>query len=178
MKLNVGDSMPEFKYSTAYDSNIDYLDEIRGKQAALFFLRYYGCTVCQLDLLEIEEHANEFISNDIDLKVVLQSDPGMMRDNLIKKPLSYDIICDPDMELYKRFEIVPAKSKIKLLSCSTIRKVARAQKSGLKHGEYEGEEMQLPAVFAIDKSGKISYSKYAKDLADIPTAEELLKIMM
>ena len=178
MKLKVGDSMPQFKYSTAYDCNLDYLDETSGKKAALFFLRYYGCTVCQLDLVEIEEHSDEFIKNGIDLKVVLQSDPGKMSENLMKNPLSYDIICDPDMELYNRFEINPAKSKFKLISCNAIKNVARAQKAGLKHGEYEGEEMQLPAVFAMDESGKIIYSKYAKDLADIPSAEELLKSMI
>jgi peroxiredoxin len=178
MKLKVGDSMPGFKYSTAFDSNLNYLGEIRGKKAALFFLRYYGCTVCQFDLMEIEEHIDEFVKNDIDLKVVLQSDPGKLRENLKKNSLSYDIICDSDMELYNRFEIEPAKSKLKLVSSGVVRKLVRAKKAGLKHGEYEGEELQLPAVFAVDKSGKIIYSKYAKNLVDIPSARELLEIMV
>jgi len=73
MKLEVGQYMPNFLYNTPYNENINYLENIKGKKSVLLFLRYYGCTVCQLDLIEIQENIGEFNKRNIDIKVVLQS---------------------------------------------------------------------------------------------------------
>lgn len=177
MKLEVGQYMPNFLYNTPYNENINYLDNIKGKKAVLLFLRYYGCTVCQLELMEIQENIVEFNKRNIDIKVVLQSSIENMKINLEKKPLDYEIICDPLGELYKKFHIKPAKSKIKLGGGNTLKKIQRARKAGLKHGEYEGDELQLPAVFIVDELGKIIYSHYAKNVADIPSAKDILNII-
>lgn len=64
--------------------------------------------------MEIQENIVEFNKRNIDIKVVIQSSIENMKINLEKKPLDYEIICDPLGELYKKFDIKPAKSKIKL----------------------------------------------------------------
>ncbi|NMB44354.1 MAG: redoxin domain-containing protein [Clostridiales bacterium] len=177
MKLEVGQYMPNFLYNTPYNENINYLENIKGKKSVLLFLRYYGCTVCQLDLIEIQENIGEFNKRNIDIKVVLQSSIENMKKNLEQKPLDYEIICDPLGELYKKFDIKPAKSKIKLGGGNTLKKIQRARKAGLKHGEYEGDELQLPAIFIVDESGKIIYSHYAENVAGIPRAKDILNIV-
>ena len=48
---------------------------------------------------------------------------------------------------------------------------------GLSHGEYEGNELQLPAMFIIDENNKVIYSHYAEDGADIPRAKEVLNMV-
>lgn len=55
----------------------------------------------------------------------------------------------------------------------TSSKINRAKKRGLEHGEYEGEELQLPALFIVDETGTIVYAKYARNLGDLPSAEEI-----
>lgn len=174
MKLSAGMKMPEIMYDTAYESGLSYLEKIKGQKAAIIFLRYYGCTVCQLDLLELKENYEKFTQKNVILNVVLQSDPLSLREKLNADPLPYEIICDPKEELYKRFDIKPAASMLKLAGgVKTIAKINKAKKRGLEHGEYEGEELQLPALFIIDETGTIVYAKYAKNLGDLPSAEEI-----
>ena len=55
--------------------------------------------------------------------------------------------------------------------------MTEAKNMGLSHGEYEGNELQLPAVFIIDENNKVIYSHYAEDGADIPRAREILDIV-
>ncbi len=177
MKLKIGQSIPNFSYDTPYTKDRDYLKSIEGKKAVLLFLRYYGCMICQLDLMEIQRNIREFNRRNIDIKVVLQSSREKMKENLRKEPLDYEIICDPQGELYEKFSIGVEKNRIKLGSGNTLRKMQRARKAGLKHGECEGNELQLPAIFIVDESSKIVYLHYAENIADIPEAKDILNMI-
>mgnify|MGYP000609266414 FL=1 len=55
-------------------------------------------------------------------------------------------------------------------------KVVEARKL-FSHGEYEGEELQLPAAFVVEKDLTVTYARYGKDGADVPTPEELKKLL-
>jgi hypothetical protein len=59
----------------------------------------------------------------------------------------------------------------------TLKKLWLAKKYTFAHGEYEGEELQLPACFVLDRSFTVRYARYAKNLADIPDPGELIKIL-
>lgn len=174
MKLKVGMEMPEIIYTSPYEANKSYLEETKGDKSVLLFLRYYGCTVCQLDLLELKEIHEKFQDKNVNVKVVLQSDPHKLKALLDENPLPFEIICDPEKKLYQKFEIAPAGSKLKLAGgLKTILKMNKAKKLGLQHGAYEGEELQLPALFIIDKTGTIEFAKYCKSLADLPSVSEI-----
>jgi peroxiredoxin len=58
-----------------------------------------------------------------------------------------------------------------------MEKIEKSKARGYVHGEYEGEELQLPAVFIVDKDLKVIYSKYAKDLSDIPDIDEVISVI-
>jgi peroxiredoxin len=51
----------------------------------------------------------------------------------------------------------------------------RIQAAGIVHGKYEGNELKLPALFVVDKNASVLYAHYAKNIADMPTADELLE---
>lgn len=108
--------------------------------------------------------------------IVLQSDPKRLAEELgSEEAFPFTIICDPEQKLYREFEMKPAKSKMSLAGPSTMIKLAKVTASGLKHGEYEGEEMQLPAAFILDAKGMITYAHYAKTLDDIPDTDAIVE---
>ena len=60
------------------------------------------------------------------------------------------------------------------------RKKAKKQKikeAGFVHGKYEGNEQQLPAMFDVDPDGSVVYAHYAKNSIDMPTVEEMFRIL-
>lgn len=178
MKLEVGQKMPDFTYDTAYKTGLSYLEETKGKKSVLLFLRYYGCPICQLDMYEMEDLIEKFNQLNVDVKIVLQSSKEILTKELGAKPVSYDIISDPDQTLYKEFELGEAADMEELgASPKLVEKVRKTRKAGYEHGEYEGNEMQYPALFIKDENDVIEYAHYAKDIADIPSSEEILGLV-
>lgn len=177
MKLIKNILIPNFNYNNIYEKNRDYLNSKKNKIGVLVFLRYYGCTICQLDIREYNNLYEEFIKYNVDLKIVLQSKPEILFNADKEKKLKVEIVCDPDQKLYNLFELKSAKDIEELKEGNLMEKVYEARALGLTHGEYEGNELQLPGIFIVGKDNKILYEHYAKHGADIPRAKEVLEII-
>lgn len=177
MIVRKNEFIENFVYDTAYETRKDYFKSKGNKIGILAFLRYYGCTICQLDIMEFNKLYEKFEEMGADVKIVLQSIPEIIKEAEKEIKVKFEIICDPKQELYKKFEIKAAESLEALKSGKIMEKVAEAKNIGLSHGEYEGNELQLPAVFIIDGNNKVIYSHYAEDGADIPRAKEVLNIV-
>lgn len=176
-RVRKGNKLPGFHYNTAYEKDKSYLDKMKGKKNFLVFLRYFGCTVCQLDILEFAEKYNKFKEKDVEFTLVLQSDRALLKEQLDESPLPFEIISDPNEELYKQFNIRPAYSQSEMISQEAFKKIKKASARGLVHGKYEGNEEQLPAVFLIDEHGMVEFSHYGKDIADIPSADDMIDMV-
>ena len=177
MKLSKGSTMPDFMYNTAFESGKSLYDTIDGKPTFLLFLRYLGCTTCQLDLHQLKNEYHRFAEKGAQVLVVLQSKPEVIAAEIQKGDLPFAIICDPEQLLYKKLEINVAKNKLAMASVGTIKKINAAKKAGFTHGAYEGEELQLPAVFLLGDHGRVEYARYATNLADMPSYDEMLALL-
>ncbi|OON86986.1 peroxiredoxin [Oribacterium sp. C9] len=178
-KLNVGDTMPDFQFQTPFSTDRQWYSELEKNdgKTAIIFLRYYGCTLCQLDIRTYAKEFSDITEGGGRFYVVLQSDPQKIAKDMEEKQLPFEIICDPEMKLYREFEIPCAESMKAMADAKTMLKVGKATMAGLKHGDYEGEELQLPATFVMDSEGKISYSHYGKSAGDVPAPKELKELI-
>ena len=93
--------------------------------------------------------------------------------------LPFDIICDPDQKLYQQFDIRPAASKEAASDEQTIAKRARREAYEVKfvHGEYEGNELQLPATFVVEPDLTITFAEYHKGNGGVPSPDELAELL-
>ena len=174
-KLKAGDIMPDFTFDTPFEKGLTLsgtAGRVPGK-TALVFLRYYGCTLCQYDIHLYTQHYDKIRAAGGQLLVVLQSDPQRLASQLGREDLPFDIVCDPDQALYHQFDIRPAPSMEALGDDKVAEKVEAARSLGLSHGEYEGEELQLPAAFVLDGDRLLSYAHYGASASDVPSPEDL-----
>ncbi len=179
MKLLQNQTMPDFEFLNPYKEGTQNLySYLNGKKTAILFLRYIGCTVCRLDMHIYTQRYREFLEKDAQLIVVLQSNPNIVADEAPEGTFPFLVACDEEMKVYKEFEIEPAKNMLSLIGggfFSTVKKMKAAKKFGITHGEYEGVEEQLPALFIVDENKNITFSHYAKNLTDMPSFDEMLK---
>lgn len=177
-KYAAGQTMPDFSYVTPFSKGLlsETVQSVPGK-TALIFLRYYGCPICQLDLHSYSEGFSQITAAGGQLLVVLQSDPKGLAAQIEPDTFPYDIICDPEAELYRMLSIEPAASMLKMMSLSALKKVIKSTSAGYKHGAYEGNEQQLPAAFIMTPDRKLTYVHYGKDAGDVPTPEELAQLL-
>lgn len=178
-KLTVGAQMPDFTFDTPFEKNciLSQTAKMVAGKTALLFLRYYGCTLCQYDIHQYIIQYDKIAATGGQLLIVLQSAPAKLAADLQKQSLPFSFICDPKQELYKMFEIEPAESMAKMADLKTLGKIAKATAKGFKHGDYEGNELQLPACFIIDPSLKLHYIHYGVSAGDVPEPEQLAELL-
>ena len=177
-KLLLGEQMPDFSFCTPFTSDRRLSETAAAApKTALLFLRYYGCTLCQYDIHLLAEHHSRITENGGRLLVVFQSDAQHLAGQLTEDSLPFELICDPDQELYRAFAIEPAGSMEQLADAAALEKLAKARELGLSHGEYEGNELQLPAVFVIDSDRRILFAHYGASAGDIPTPDQLAGLL-
>ena len=178
MKLVKGTKMPDFTYLSPYaEGEKNFAEFAQGKKTYVVFLRYYGCTVCRLDLHIYAQRMAEFAAKDCNLMVVLQSDPNLVKEEAPLGTFPFEVACDPSQAVYKKFDIEPAKSMLALIGgglFKALKKMKSAKAFGFEHGEYEGNEQQLPAMVLVDENGVVTFSHYAKNLVDMPGIDEML----
>lgn len=176
-RMKVGDQMPDFSFCTPFRSDRKLSQAVKAKKTAIVFLRYYGCTLCQYDIHKYAAGYDNIKKAGGEIMVVLQSDPKKLAADLVTEAaLPFELICDPKQKLYRLLSIEAAKSKRKLAGPGTVIKMVKAAASGHKHGRYEGDELQLPAVFVIDRDLKVTYVHYGKTADDVPDIEKLAKL--
>jgi len=176
-KLKVGDKFPNLTFHTAYRENQCVYDCLKGK-TVFWILRYIGCTVCQLDIHRICGKYDRFLANGAQVYVVVQSDSAHIKRELQRYAVPFDIICDDKLEFYHALEIEPAASLEELLGedrkqAEAKRKEAEAE--GFQHGDAEGLELQLPAIFLVEENGEVSFAHYATTIVDMPAVDTILE---
>ena len=177
-KLTPGSKLPDFTFRTISEKDLKISEAAKAAgKTALVFLRYYGCPFCQLDMHDYAERFEDITANGGQFYVVLQSDPEKLSAALDGKSLPYPVICDPGQELYKLLEIPAAASMENMMGPKAPAKIERVNAGGYQHGDFEGEELQLPATFVIDPDLNVLYARYAAEAADSATAEELIRIL-
>ena len=178
MKLAPGMKIENIIYDTPFRPAQSLSDKVSGHKTMLLFLRYYGCTLCQYDMAVLKEEYAKIHGVNGQVKVVLQSDPALLADELGSPDVyPFEIICDPDKTLYDLFEIAPAETMAQLGGGKVMEKVAKAKKLGFSHGRYEGIEEQLPAAFVIDDTLTVTYAHYGENGADIPSVDEMAELL-
>ena len=180
-KVKVNDTFPVFEFDTAYKTGLNSNDVLKGK-TVFWFLRYIGCTVCRYDVHLLSQRYDEFTKKGAQVFVVMQSDGEHIRKDLDSTGtvLPFEIITDPKQKIYELLEIRPAESKEALIEGvldQLKEKGGKAREQGFVHGDYEGNEQQLPALFIVDEEGRVEYAHYAENIMDMPLIDDVLKML-
>lgn len=170
-RLEVGQKLPDFDALTK-DGTVR-ISELVQKNTLIVFLRYLGCSLCQYELYVLKEHIAEIDKTGGQVIAVLQSAP----ETLESVSFPFTVISDEKGKIYKLLDIKPAESKEQLGGEIGKAKRPKIKELGFQHGKYEGEELQLPAVFGVTPSLDVFYVKYGVEAADTPSAEEIVKIL-
>jgi peroxiredoxin len=93
-----------------------------------------------------------------------------------KAGVNFAMISDPKRQLYQAFGLGMAGS-LELLSPSLAFKALATMAQGHGLGLPVGDIRQLPGAFIINPGGQIVYSHVAKDAADHPDTETILRAL-
>ena len=171
MKLKQGDSAPVFSF-TDQNGNQRSLNEIlKEGEIVLYFLRYIGCPVCQYEILNLTQEKELITSRNAQVIVVLQSTVDNVKDYGVVTEFPFIIACDPEGKI---FDLYGVDTGNLINYISGFPKGLKVIFSGMKHGKFEGKEMQLPADFLIDQQGVIKFVHYGRNPGDSTSIGRIL----
>ena len=189
-KYQTGSTITDFSFMTPWDGEKTFYSAGSGRKKVLFFLRYYGCTVTQLKLHELNAYRGKFYDAGAQLYVAMQSSVETVRSKIKKEDVDYEILCDPDGTLYRLFDIGYSHLGYFTKGMTTFPPgvtpptqkywdklqgmIDEASAIGITHDLYEGDEQQLHAIFVLDENNRALFAYYAEDVADFPSFDELL----
>ena len=179
----------DFTFNTPFMQGLRLSQEVKkANRTFLIFLRYFGCRSCQVDMIDLAAAKLAFQAKNAQVFVVLQSTPEIAAEGSTRFDLPFGIICDPEGELYKLYEVGSAGSADAMAernrnaapdaAAKLNAKRAKFDEYKLEHGAYEGDEYQLPAYFMLDADMNILRSHRAQSLGDMPTAEEYVEMAL
>ena len=179
-RVEAGDKFPNMVLATNKRESVSIEELVGGQRTFFWFLRYIGCTICHWDAWTLKEKYQEFLDKGVKVYVVMQSRPEMVNAAIEGEDLPEEFICDFTEDLYTKLAIPVMKpGEGREMSEEAARrfavKRAGVQSRGYKHGEYEGNEGQLPAFFDVDGDMTVREAHYATYITDIPTVEEMLE---
>ena len=174
MAFNVGDLAPNFTASLVDGESIELDQLIKSQSVCVIFLRFLGCPLTRLRMAELETEIDKYSLNDLKLLVVFESTPDRTQKYISRKGLHLDIIPDTKRELYDLYDVQPG-GFLKMLKPQVLKKSGEATIKGHMHGAFEGNELQLPAAFIIDKQRHFSYVNYGDHPADAVKTDLILE---
>jgi peroxiredoxin len=173
-RIAAGMIAPDFTFDTPFKKSQKLAGIVLKGRTVLMFLRYVGCPICQMKIAELKRDFNEFKRRRINLLVVLQSSPENIAGLVGKDDIPFEIVCDPKGKLFDLYAVRPG-TIFGYVTPTTIMAVIRSMTRGFRHGKYEGNEMQLPAVFIIGTDKRVTYAYYGRNVADVPETKKLLE---
>lgn len=163
-KLGVGDQAPGFELESIDGDKIS-LSSFSGRKLVILFGRYFGCPVCQLDFDELCLNIDR-IKEKAELIFFTQSSQESARSYCSSKELGFTVIPVPKVgNGYKVYDDYGVGNMGLGTTIEILRKAGEAKKLGKVHGDNEGKEMQSPADFVVDETGKVIWAH--RGLTDI-----------
>lgn len=175
----------DFRFDTPAETGLLLSEEVKkANYTYLIFLRYYGCTSCQIDLMDLSAAYDKFVEKGAQILVVLQSKPEILARGIDAQGIPFKLISDPEQKLYPLYNVKAAEDREGMRAGMTpehtekfMAKIERGKAAGLEHGEYEGNEYQLPGYFIIDSEMNLLKEHRAANLADMPIGVEYLELI-
>ena len=175
--LRCGKKIPDFSCETAAGREESFLAGLSAKRTILVFHRFIGCRLCQLSLWDAARCYPALREADREVAYVVQSGRENASPVLERLGTPFKVICDPEGQLYRLFDVRPAASQKEMGDPRVIAaEVARAERLHLEKGVLEGDPLQRPALFLIDPEGKICFEHYPQTVYGLPALSELASL--
>lgn len=176
-RLKAGDNAPDFTYETPWESGKGFYESAGKKSAVLVFLRYLGCPICHVDMVNLKREIGLVKKKGATLFVIIQNFPTTVASITNKEDWPFTIICDPLGVLYQQYQVGPG-GILKYMHPAGLIAAIRATLQGYKHGKFEGKETQLPAVFVVNGDKVLKYVHYGRHIADVPSTETFMRALI
>ena len=166
--LFVNDKAPNFSAKDQNDKLITLNNQVKKNTVVLIFYRGEWCPFCNKELKSIEDSLSFITAKGAVVLAVSPEKYENIAKTVIKTKASYSILHDDGLKIMKSYDVAFAVDSVT---------ISRYKAYGIDFANANGENgasLPVPAVYIINKQGKIIFRYFDADYRKRPSVKELL----
>lgn len=168
--LNVNDPAPAFTANDQDGKSISLGDQLKKGPVVLVFYRGQWCPYCNRQLKKLEDSLSLITAKGATLIAVSPESNESIDKTIEKTKASYPILHDEGLTIMKSYDVAfPVDNK-------TIEKYKEYGIDFNKvNGDANGANLPVPAIYVINKEGKIVFRHFDKNYTKRASVAEILQ---
>ena len=167
--LNIGANAPNFSAIDQLGNKVDLDVMLKKGPVVLVFYRGYWCPHCNKYLQKLEDSLSLINAKGANLITITPENHGSIQKTLEKTHASYPVLFDEGLTIMKKYDVAfPVDEKT----------ISRYKEYGIDftkvNGSINGASLPVPAVYVINKEGKIVFKHFDKNYTKRASVSEIL----
>lgn len=167
--LSLNEQAPDFSSADQYGENISLSNELKKGSVVLVFYRGQWCPYCNRALKQLEDSLSFIKEKGASVITITPEKPAYITQTISKTKASYSILHDEGLSIMKKYDVAFQVDE---------KTIEAYKKYGIHfnevNGEANGANLPVPAVYVINKQGKIVYRYFDKDYRKRSSIREIL----
>lgn len=170
--LNVNDQAPAFSAMDQNGKSFDLKKELKKGSVVLVFYRGQWCPYCNQQLKKLEDSMSLIMAKGATLVTVTPEKPESISKTIEKTKATYPILFDDGLKIMKSYDVAFTVDD---------KTVEKYKGYGIDftqaNGPDNGAHLPVPAVYVINKDGKIVYRYFDKNYTKRASVAEILEYL-
>ncbi|GHM98759.1 hypothetical protein WSM22_02490 [Cytophagales bacterium WSM2-2] len=168
--LQVGDVAPDFVSVDQNGKTISLKSELKKGTVVLVFYRGEWCPYCNKYLKELEESLSGFTAKGASVIAVTPEVPEYITKSIEKTKASFPVLHDGGLKIMKSYDVAYQ------LDDKTVDKYKKFKIDlNVINGTENGTNLPVPAVYVINRQGKIVYRFFDPDYTNRAPVSAIMK---
>lgn len=167
--LNLNDKAPEFTARDQHGKTISLSEELKKGAVVLVFYRGQWCPYCNRQLKELEDSVSLIQRKGATVLTITPEVQENIEKTISKTKASYPILHDEGLRIMKSYDVA---FQVDDKTIETYKKYGIDFMNA--NGQENGANLPVPAVYVINKEGRIIYKYFDRDYRKRATVKEIL----
>jgi peroxiredoxin len=166
--LDVNDNAPDFTAKDQNGKTINLKEQLKKGAVVIVFYRGQWCPYCNKQLKKLEDSLSFIMNKGAALITITPEKPENITKTIAKTKATYSILFDDGLTIMKRYDVAYA------VDAGTVEKY---KKYGIDFTEANGSNgatLPVPAVYVINKEGKIVFRHFDPDYRNRASVQDIL----
>jgi peroxiredoxin len=166
--LNVGDMAPNFTSKDQYGKEVNLKKLLKKGTVVLLFYRGEWCPYCNRELKTFEDSLSLITAKGAHIIAVSPEKTENVTKTIEKTKASYSIVSDDSAKIMNAYKVTYE------VDTNTTKKLKGYGVDLTRRNGTNGNRLPVPAVYIIDKSGKITYRYFDVDYRKRASVKEIV----
>jgi peroxiredoxin len=168
--LALNEQAPDFRSVDQSGKTISLSSELKKGSVVLVFYRGQWCPYCNKALKQLEDSLSFIKAKGASVITITPEKPVYISQTIQKTKASYPILHDEGLFIMRKYDVAFQVDE---------KTIEAYKKYGIQfnevNGEANGANLPVPAVYVINKQGKIVYRYFDKDYRKRSSVREILE---